>query len=47
MKLKLVNLATNSDLNAVSQRGNENKEKIEKLQTHDFSYFLGKIMFWR
>ena len=47
MKLKLANLATNNDLNAASQRGNENKEKIEKLQTHGFSYFLGKIMFWR
>ena len=38
-----MNIATNSDVNAVSQRANKNKERIEKLKTSDLSYFLG---FW-
>ena len=29
----------------VKQRANKNKEKIEKLQTFDLSYFLGKNSF--
>ena len=37
MKLKQVNLAKN----AVSQRANKSKQKIEKQQTN-LSYFLGK-----
>ena len=37
------NLATNSNVGTISQRANKNKEKIEKLQTFDLSYFLGKI----
>ena len=41
-KLKQANLAANSDVNAVSQRANKNKVKIEKLQTFNLSYFLGK-----
>ena len=41
-KLKQINLATNSDFNAVLQQANKNKEKIQKLATFDLSYFLGK-----
>ena len=40
-----MNLATNSDVNAVSQRANKNKERIEKLKMFDLSYFLGKNVF--
>ena len=39
-KLKQANLATNNDANTVEQHPNKNKEKIEKLQTFDLSYFL-------
>ena len=38
-KLKQVILATNSDVNAVSQRLNENKKKIKKLNTINFKLF--------
>lgn len=41
-KLNQINLATNSDFNAVLQQANKNKEKIQKLATFDLSYFLGK-----
>ena len=33
---------TCGDLNAVLQRVNKNKRKIEKIQTFDLIYFLGK-----
>ena len=39
-KLKQRNLATNSYLSAVEQHANKNKERIEKLQVFDSSYFL-------
>ena len=45
MKLKQVNLITNNDVKNVLQRPNKNREKIEKLQTFAFSYFLGKNVF--
>ena len=44
-RLKQAKLATNIDLNIVKQRTIRNEEKIEKLQTFDLSYFLGKIVF--
>ena len=34
-------LATNSDVNAVSQCASKSKEKIEKLHAFDLSYFFG------
>ena len=40
MKLKQANLAVDSDQNAVLQRGNKDKEKMEKLQKFDLSHFL-------
>ena len=39
-------LATNSDVNAVSQCASKNKEKIEKLHAFDLSYFFGKTFFF-
>ena len=45
IKFKKSNLATFSYVNAISQCTNKNKEKIEKLQTLDLSYFLGKLFF--
>ena len=42
-KLKKANLATFSHVNAILQCTNKNKEKIEKLQTLDLTYFLGKL----
>ena len=41
-KLKQANLAANSDLNTASQVANKNKEKTEKVQTFNLSYFLSK-----
>ena len=42
IKLKHANLATNSDVNAVSQCATKNREKIEKLPRFDLSYFIAK-----
>ena len=44
-KLKQGNLATNSDVDAVSQCVNKSKEKTERLQTFNLSYFVGKSFF--
>ena len=44
-KLKQANLATNNDVNTAEQHPNRNKEKIEKIQTFDLSYFLRKKFF--
>ena len=44
-KLKQGNLATNSDVDAVSQRVKKSEEKTEKLQTFILSYFVGKSFF--
>ena len=44
-KLKQGNLAINSNIDSVSHRANNNKEKIEKPQTFDLCYFLGKNFF--
>ena len=41
---KQANLAENSDISAVSQYANKNKQKIEKLQTFYLIYFL-RIIF--
>ena len=41
-KLKQANLAANSDLNTASKVANKNKEKTEKVQTFNLSYFLSK-----
>ena len=46
-KLKQANLAANSDLNTASQVANKNKEKTEKVQTFNLSYFLSKDFYWR
>ena len=44
-KLKQANLATNHDLNAISQRVNINKEKKKQKNHKSLIYFLGNI-FW-
>ena len=44
MQKKQANLAENSDISAVSQYANKNKQKIEKLQTFYLIYFL-RIIF--
>ena len=41
-KLKHANLATNSDVNTVEQCTNKTKNKMEKVQTFNLSYFLSK-----
>ena len=38
-------IATNSDLSTVPQHTKRNREKLEKLQTLDLSYFLDKSLF--
>ena len=45
VKFKKKNLATNNDLNTISELANKNKEKIEKLETTYLNLFLGKIFF--
>ena len=45
MKLKQANLTRKSDAYAVSQHTDKNKEEIEKPQTFDLTYFLGKTFF--
>ena len=40
-----MNLATNSDFNAVLQQANKNKENIQKLTMFELSNFLGKTFF--
>ena len=40
-----MNLATNSDFNAVLQQANKNKKNIQKLTMFDLSNFLGKTFF--
>ena len=42
MKLKQADLAKYCDVNAVSHCTNKNKEKTEKLQSFDLSYYFGK-----
>ena len=44
-RLKQIKLATNNDLNTVQQNAARNKEKLEKLQTFELSYFHGKKYF--
>ena len=44
-RLKQIKLATSNDLNAVQQNAARNKEKLEKLQTFELSYFHGKKYF--
>ena len=39
-KSNQANLPKNSNLNTAEQHANKNKDKIEKLQTFDLSYFL-------
>ena len=39
-KSNKANLAKNSNLNTVKQHANKNKDKIEKLQIFDLSYFI-------
>ena len=39
-KSNKANLAKNSNLNTVEQHANKNKDKIEKLQIFDLSYFI-------
>ena len=41
-RLKQAKLATITDLNSVDRHAIKNQEKIEKLQTHDLSFFIGQ-----
>lgn len=45
MELKQKHLANNRYVNAVLERANKNKERIEILQTFDLSYFVGENFF--
>lgn len=45
MELKQEHLANNRYVNAVLERANKNKERIEILQTFDLSYFVGENFF--
>ena len=45
MELKQEHLANNRYVNAVLERTNKNKERIEILQTFDLSYFVGENFF--
>lgn len=45
MELKQEHLANSRYVNAVLERANKNKERIEILQTFDLSYFVGENFF--
>ena len=45
MELKQKHLANNRYVNAVLERANKNKERMEILQTFDLSYFVGENFF--
>ena len=45
MELKQEHLANNRYVNAVLERANKNKERMEILQTFDLSYFVGENFF--
>ena len=45
MELKREHLANNRYVNAVLERANKNKERMEILQTFDLSYFVGENFF--